>query len=346
MRCRIRHTVHSAQPITRSREAGSDERRPAMRGRPSPWSASMSRYASNGRAAQLGQLPVPALSSTIRCSLVRPSHLGGVAGRHALEPAASAARRPAASARPRGIGDLWPADRVLPRGADELALDAVEIDPNGLELRQRAKHLIRSRTTTARDNIGRRGGSALTESVMSRTGCHVNDPLRRADRRPEVRVSRPANNSAQQNSAEPRDRWQAGRHGGRSAAGGGLVDQRDDPGEHVRVGLRQHAVAEVEHVARAPRRPRRSTRRTSVSMTGHGREQHARVEVALQRVARADPPRWPRPAACASPPRPPSPRPRPSPAAAHPYRLQSGSSAGPGTPTPARTGPQWSAAPR
>ena len=41
-----------------------------------------------------------------------------------------------------------------------------------------------------------------------------------------------------------------------------------DPGEHVRVGLRQHAVAEVEDVPRRGADPRRATRRTSASTTG------------------------------------------------------------------------------
>ena len=48
------------------------------------------------------------------------------------------------------------------------------------------------------------------------------------------------------------------------------VDQVDDPGQHVWVGLGQHAVAEVEHVPGRGRRPRASTRRTSASMAGHG----------------------------------------------------------------------------
>ena len=67
-----------------------------------------------------------------------------------------------------------------------------------------------------------------------------------------------------------------------------LVDQLDDPREHVGIGLGQHAVAEVEDVpgvaAVAPQhvadlvgddRPRRA--------------EHRRVEVALQRRGRPDP---------------------------------------------------------
>ena len=75
------------------------------------------------------------------------------------------------------------------------------------------------------------------------------------------------------------------------------VHQLDDAGQHVGVGVGQHAVAEVEHVARAAaRRPRAISRTCGLDRLPR-REQERRVEVALQRPGRARPAGRPRRAA-------------------------------------------------
>ena len=128
----------------------------------------------------------------------------------------------------------------------------------------------------------------------------------------------------------------AGRRSRPRSRGTLAVDEVDDPGEHVRIGVRRDAVAEVEHVAR---RLGAGADHLTDPLGQHrpGRGEQGGVEIALHGVRRPDPATSPPPAAAASPPRPRPRRPRPSARAARRCRRRSGSAARPTAgPGPAR----------